>query len=164
MDSYYDGPLSEYARSQGHERGPAPEVVGEFQKRIDELKAEVRDRASSYRCLHDPACSIDPWPWDFSHSARCVNANEPGEKEDPARPLLDEIRARNEERKSSELLGGSRAGFDIDFLLRWIDSREAETTGRLREAWRQGFEAGSRPVPPGPPNPPTNPYDPKGVA
>lgn len=36
--------------------------------------------------------------------------------------------------------------------------------GDLAKAWREGFEVGRRPVPPGPPNPPTNPYQPKGVA
>jgi hypothetical protein len=126
MDSYYDGPLSDYARSQGHERGPGPDVPEEFQKRLDELKAEVRDRASSYSCLHDPACSVQPWPLDFSHSARCVNANEPENKENPARALLDDIRRRNEDLKASGRIGGVRADFDVDFLLRYIDKLEAE--------------------------------------
>lgn len=52
----------------------------------------------------------------------------------------------------------------------WMADHQAEEvhfaalrTG-LREAWREGYEAGRRAVPPGPPNPVINPYDPEVVA
>lgn len=35
--------------------------------------------------------------------------------------ILADIRKRNQERKDSELIGGVREWFDIDFLLRYID-------------------------------------------
>jgi len=37
--------------------------------------------------------------------------------------ILADIRKRNQERKDSGMIGGMREGFDIDFLLRYIDKQ-----------------------------------------
>ena len=48
---------------------------------------------------------------------------------DHSETLLADIRTRNEERKAAEqegVIGGARANFDVDFLLRYIDKLTAE--------------------------------------
>lgn len=50
--------------------------------------------------------------------------------------VLADIRRRNDERKAAEaqgVIGGARAEFDVDFLLRYIDAKQPKTMADLDE-------------------------------
>lgn len=54
MDSYYDGPLSDYAKSQGHSRGPKP--IEDMN--IDEVAHECYERAEANGWHEDYSAAV----------------------------------------------------------------------------------------------------------
>lgn len=48
---------------------------------------------------------------------------------------LADIRRRNQERKDSDMVGGVREWFDIDFLLRYIDQMKPNEVPETRRRW-----------------------------